>query len=190
MGAPRDGGLASPTDTSSIGLQSFPVNWGGSSGPLGAWRSNWASPVTSSCSLIPRANGESGGEDRTGSRPTGALFLFRRVLTPLRRGRRKAQAGSSGWAAGSQFAQAVVEWGASSWPSKARGLCARLESWPLGSPGSLQAPSGGTCQRQPWDELLGLSSSGPSVDLSRKLSSSLSAMVSRERRERRVVGGR
>lgn len=50
FGAPRDCGLHPPTDTSSIGLQSFPVSWAGSSGPLGAWRSNWASLVTS---LLP-----------------------------------------------------------------------------------------------------------------------------------------
>lgn len=176
-----------PRDAGSPGLKSFRVSPGVSSGPLGPRRSNWASPVTSSCSLIPRANGESGG-DRAGPRPTGSLCLFRRTPTPPRLARAQPDAGSSG--RGAVRGQAEGGSGPSSWPPKAGGLCVRLESCSLGSPGSVPAAEGQACQGLLRGKLLNLlGSSWLPAELSRKVSSSRSAEVPRERRERRVLGG-
>lgn len=70
--------LLSPGGGSFVGQKSFGVSWDVSSRLLGLWRSNWVSPVTNSCSLMPRSNGKSGGLCAV-PKPTGSLLLFRRL---------------------------------------------------------------------------------------------------------------
>lgn len=70
--------LLSPRGGSFVGQKSFRVSWDVSSRLLGLWRSNWVSPVTNSCSLMPRSSGKSGGLCAV-PKPTGSLLLFRRL---------------------------------------------------------------------------------------------------------------
>lgn len=97
--AAKDCELLSPGDGSFVGQKSFRVSWDPSSRLLGLWRSNWVSPVTNSCSLTPRSNGKSGGLC-VGPKPTGSLFLFRR-LGLLRPASGRGEAGSSRQVVGS-----------------------------------------------------------------------------------------